>query len=100
MKQMRSDGEGVSVGFAGGPLDGRTYTVDEAPEAVVVVERHAEPDTLPGEGPADRALRLSTAEPGLHRYRRTGVARGVRMYGYGGTVERADAALLFAPHTR
>jgi len=98
VKQIRSGG--IRVGFTGGPLDGRRYAVDEAPEAVVVIERSTEPRTVPGEDPVDRALRLSTAEPSLHRYRRTGRADGVRMYGYGGTVDRADAELLFTPHTR
>ncbi|GAA1755972.1 hypothetical protein [Streptomonospora arabica] len=97
MKQIASGG--VRAGFSGGPLDGREYAVDEAPEAVVVIERPHEPDTVPGEHPADRALRLSAAQPSLHRYRRTGRSGRVLMYGYGGTVERADADLLFAPHT-
>ncbi|MFD0774197.1 hypothetical protein ACFQZ2_09700 [Streptomonospora algeriensis] len=97
MKQIRSGG--LRAGFRGGPLDGRVYEVDEAPEAVVVIERSQEPDTLPGEHAADRALRLSTAQPHLHRYRRTGCNGPVRMYGYGGTVERADAELLFVPHS-
>ncbi|MDA0566827.1 hypothetical protein LG943_21285 [Streptomonospora sp. S1-112] len=96
MKQIRSGG--VLVAFEGGPLDARTYRVDEAPEAVVVIERSAEPDSVPGEHPADRLLRLASAQPALHRYRRTGTREGVRRYGYGGEVERADAGLLFVPH--